>query len=729
MSSPAAQQLIFEGEPRTFVAGDSALIALLRHGVHPTGGGCLCLAGDCPHCLATVDGVAYTRTCQAAAKPGMRIERHPQDGLPPLPAGEGRGSPVAARHLFCDVVVIGQGEAGRAAAAEARLSGCEVVTLDAGEGQEVIGLYPGPLVVARTAEGMLQVHPRREIVVATGAAEIQPVAPGNHLAGIVTLRAAKELQRAGVDLGKVLNLDPAAASALLRFEGAARLEAVVLRAADGGERRVPCDTAVVNFGLAPRDALLRMGRGLPVRAVGEAARPLDVPACPQEGTVCPCSRVTAADLRDAHGRGFTELELLKRATLAGTGPCQGAVCMPHLRSFLAAQGRALPPPMTARPVARQPTLGEVAAGAFHQATPKTALDAEHRRLGAKMERLGGWWRPWSYGDLGAEVRAVREGVSICDVSTLGKMVVSGPGALELLERLYPVRVASLKPGRSRYALLFDDRGYLLDDGLICRESESRFTLTFTSGGATFAELWVRDWAESWGLDVRLLNQTFSRGAINVTGPRATELLARAGLSQPLTFLAHREERIAGVACRAYRLSFTGEVSYELHHAAADSVALWRSLLELGRDLAIRPHGLEALLLLRLEKGHLIVGQDSDFDATPRRLGLEWAVQLDKGEFVGKAAILRTNSIPLDRQLVGLELEGAAPAEGAVIRHEGVYAGSLTSSGFSETLGKAVALGWLRLFEGVLPEEVEIDGRPARRVPTPFYDPEGRRARA
>jgi len=309
--------------------------------------------------------------------------------------------------------------------------------------------------------------------------------------------------------------------------------------------------------------------------------------------------------------------------------------------------------------------------------------------------------------------------------------------LELLERLYPTKVATIKPGRSRYVLLLDDRGYVLDDGLICRDSESRFTLTFTSGGSTTAELWVRDWAEAWGLDVRLLNQTMALGAINVTGPLSTELLRRAGLENPPPYMGHRPATVAGVPCKVFRLSFTGELSYELHHPAEDSVTLWRRLFDLGTDpsrrfgasLGIKPHGIDALLKLRLEKGHIIVGQDTDFDSTPRRIAHEWAVRMDKPDFVGKGALLRTNKLPPDRQLVGFEMATPAPLEGAVIYHEDAYAGYVTSSFASPLLGKSVLLGWLRFFNGELPTAVTIGGRPAHRVAPPFYDPEGTRARA
>lgn len=735
-------RVIVDGQPIAFQTGDNLLVAMLRSDRHPTGGGCLCLAGDCPHCLATVDGVSYVRTCQTAARPGMLVERHHAEGhYPPLPL-EARPNepPVTARNLHCDVVVIGLGEAGQAAAAAAQQAGHEVITLDANAGQEVIGIYPGPLVVARTAAGMLHVHPRTEIVIATGAAELQPVAPGNDLAGIVTARAATQLAAAGVALGRVVAVgaapDGIAAEVvngeIIRFEGADRVEAVVVADAAGHEQRFVCDTVAVGVGFQPRDVLARIGQGLPgitISVVGDAALPRDLPTCPKAGVVCACSGVTMDDLTFIWERGFRELELVKRATLFGTGTCQGAVCMPYIRSFLAKQGETVQAPFTARPVTRQLTMGEVAAGSYHQATPRTALDSEHRRLGAKMERVGGWWRPWNYGNLLEEYWAVREAVSVGDVSTLGKMQISGPDALELLERLYPTKVATIKPGRSRYVLLLDDRGYVLDDGLICRDSETRFTLTFTSGGATTAELWVRDWAEAWGLDVRILNQTMALGAINVTGPLSNELLHRAGLDNPPPYMGHLTATVAGVPCKVFRLSFTGELSYELHHPAEDSVTLWRRLLDLGQDLGIKPHGIDALLKLRLEKGHIIVGQDTDFDSTPHRIQHEWAVRMDKPDFVGKGAIMRTNQLPLDRQLVGFEMAHPAPLEGAVIYHGDTYAGYVTSSFASPVLGKTVLLGWLKFFDGNLPTEVTIGGRMARRVAPPFYDAEGTRARA
>jgi glycine cleavage system aminomethyltransferase T len=727
--SPQLRRFHFGGRAIEFADGDSVLIALLRAGLYPAGGGCLCLAGDCPHCLATVDGISYTRTCQTEARAGMIVELHPPDGLPPLPSGESAALTPRTRHVHCDVAVIGMGEAGRAAAWE--FTGRRVVTLDAANGQNVVGIYAGPLVVARTHGEMLHVHPA-EIVVATGASEIQPVAPGNHLVGICTARAAEKLAQAGVDLGHVVAIGAAPRGVvckivngdLLRFEGAERVNAVVVRERQGREARVECDTVAVGLGLSPRDGLFRMSSGLPVRVVGDAAREPDLPPCPLGGMVCACSGVTVDDLQSVWDRGFRELELVKRATLAGTGACQGAACVPHLRSFLASRGGLLQPSFTARPVTWQITMGEAAAGAHHPPTARTALDDEHRAAGAQMERSAGWWRPWTYGEPLEEYWAVRKRVSICDISTLGKFLIDGPDALEFLQRLYPTDIATLKPGFSRYALMLNERGYVIDDGMIFRDGVTRFFLTFTTGGALNAELWIRDWAEAWDLDVRIMNRTMALGTINVTGPLAKDLLRAAALAEPPGYLQHITARVCGVECRVCRLSFTGEISYELHHAASESVKLWRDLWALGA----RPHGLDTLLRLRLEKGHIVVAQDTDFDSTPRRLRHEWAVKLDKQVFVGKEALLRTNKTPLDRQLAAFEMAGDPPGEGAVLWFGKEYAGYVTSSAWSPALQKSVMLAWLKLFDGALPDEATIDGRPARRTSTPMYDPEGRRAR-
>jgi glycine cleavage system aminomethyltransferase T len=730
-------RIVVDGRPVEFEAGDSIAIAVVRAGEVPGRGGALCLAGDCGNCLATVDGVAYVRTCQVAARPGTVIERHPAVGKPPLPTVDLRdlarvpaAVEISVNRLRTDVAIIGGGRSGSAAAREAEAAGRDVFVLDGRDGNEVAGIYPGPAIVARswdeTLEEMLHLE-ADEIVVATGAAEIHPVCPGSGLAGIVTARAAEQLTAAGIDLGRTVLVSRGP----IRFEGdaAGRVAAVVSAGEDGAEVTEPCDTAIVDLGRAPRDLLARMTRDQGVTAVGSAADDHPLPPAPTSGVVCPCMGTTVDDLAGAWDKGYTELELLKRASWAGLGPCQGGACLPHVRAFIAARTGTVPDPFTARPAARQITLAEAAADTTIDAFRQTPLHDEHVALGARMDRFGGWWRPWHYGDVVGEYWAVREGVSIGDVSTLGKLIVSGPDVIEALERIYPCHVADIKVGRSRYALLLNERGHVMDDGMILRDAETRFTLTFTSGGAANAEMWIRDWVETWGLRVHVMDRTMSLAAINVTGPFAKELLGRLGLADPPRFLGHVRADIAGVPCHVMRLSFTGEAAFELHHPIDGSVQLWRALMSQGHDLGVRPHGLQALFGLRLEKGHVIVGMDTELDSTPRRLGMDWAVRMEKPAFIGRGSLERTARLDDERRWVGFAMDGEAPVEGSPIRSmsDSEIIGNVTGSWTSPLLGKALILGWQRY--GRFDDRVEIDGREAVVTPTPFYDPEGLRARA
>jgi glycine cleavage system aminomethyltransferase T len=722
----------FDDTPIDYVEGDTVADAVLRHGEHPHHGGTLCLAGDCGNCCADVDGVAWTRTCLTPARPGLRVRRHPAVGAPPLRLDPPKSAVQTDGHaavdvcrLGADVVVVGAGTSGTAAAAEARAAGRDVTVLDSLLGDDVVAVYPGPLVIIRRADHMLHVD-AHDVVLATGAAEIHPVCPGNLLRGIFTAGAAERASAKGVDLGTVAIVDVAD---LERFEGADGWVTSVVRR-DGTVQT--CSAAVVTSATrAPRDVLARMVADPHVTVVGPAAQAHDLPPVPTAGCVCPCSKINVDDLEMVWDKGFQHLELVKRAALCGTGTCQGGVCGPHLQSFVTAKQGAHAAPFTGRPASRQLTIAEAAAHVHLDPWRRTALHDEHLRLGANMDRFGGWWRPWNYGDMMREYWAVREGVSLGDVSTLGKMIVSGPDVVEALERLYPTTIADIRPGRSRYVLLLNERGHLIDDGMVCREITAdgidRFVLTFTSGGASFAEAWVRDWIETWGLDVRLMDRTISLGAINVTGPFAGELLRRVGVAEPPKMLQHARLDVAGVPCHVMRLSFTGEASFELHHPVAHSVELWRALMDAGRDLNITPHGLQALFALRLEKGHVLVGMDTEMDTTPRRLGMDWAVKMDKPTFLGRTSLERTAALPDRRKLFGFTMDGPAPTEGAPIFVGDTIVGHVTSSFASPSVGSTIILGWQKATP--FADVVTIDGRPARVAHVPFYDPEGARARA
>ena len=372
----AAGRIVVDGTPVAFEAGDSVAVAILRGGEVPGRGGTLCLAGDCGNCLAEVDGIAYVRTCQTAARPGLRVARHPAGAMPPLPvvaATDLTATPLPAtvelHHLEVDVAVIGGGSSGLAAAAEAERGGKSVRVLDAHAGDEVVAIYAGPMIVVRTAHGMLHVHPH-EIVVATGAAEIHPVCPGNRLAGIVTARAAEKLRgsRRGPRPGRDASTPTPSAS---RARMARPTAVVTADPATGAETTTPADTAIVGLGLAPRDLLARMAGEVPITVVGDAATR---PAAPPTADRGRRLRLHGHDRRRPRrrlGRGYTELELLKRSSQACLGPCQGGACLPNVRSWIAARTGEVPDPFTARPASRQITLAEAAAETYVDAFRKT----------------------------------------------------------------------------------------------------------------------------------------------------------------------------------------------------------------------------------------------------------------------------------------------------------------------------------------------------------------------
>jgi sarcosine oxidase subunit alpha len=730
-------------------------------------------------------------------------------GVGTLPAAAERRT-VTARHAHHDTVVVGAGVSGLSAALEAVRAGRSVLIADEGrvgaglapgptlervreleadvrsapavtllEDHVAVGVYEGPTVPLVSEREVVVVHPRR-VVVATGAAEVLPVFPGNDLPGVWLGRGAARL--AGVHgvrpaaaaviaasseeglehLGTIRAAGTRIAAALVpsrfadrvpadvrvvrdgiveRAEGRGAVRAVVVREPGGRGYRIGCDGLVLSLGLAPRDALARMGRDGEVEVVGDAAGRDATDEARGDGYVCLCEDVTLHDLEQAWREGFTSAEILKRYTTATMGPCQGAMCARHLTRFVERRapatdvGRAAARP-TARPPARPVRLGTLAATVHETIDRRTSLHELHVEAGAVMDRWSGWLRPNHYVDPHEEIRAVREAVGLMDVGTLGAFLIAGRDALELVDRVFPCRVRGMAPGRTRYVLALDEAGYVMDDGLLCALEDGAFFLTSTSGGAPRMEAWLRDWADRLELHVHLVDQTSQLGAVNVAGPRARDLLGRLS-NDPLDEAAfpypgHREIVVAGIGCRAIRTGFVGELAFELHHPRSRGPELWCALMEAGGDLGVRPHGLDALELLRLEKGHLYIGQDTLPDDTPVKLGLEWAVDMDKPWFVGKVALERMAALPPERRLVGLLFSGGVAAaselRGMPLLAGGRVTGRVTSAGRSEALDLDIGLGWVRAVEGRFPGELRAGDAVARIVPTPFYDPEGARVR-
>jgi sarcosine oxidase, subunit alpha len=655
-----------------------------------------------------------------------------------------------------------------------------LVPLDAVDDLQLV--HPARIVVATGAVEQHGVFPGNDlpgVYLARGAARLagcHRIAPGQRVVAAVETAEGCAHIRTLVDCGVVIaaalvperfrSLMPDGIRVIIggritRAKGRGRVARAVVDSGAGTTETIACDAIVLSLGFQPRDGLLRQADGLPAVGAGDAVAPRgDIEAAiasgraaaartatsapapreilsePRDGFICLCEDVALSDLELAWREGFNSTELLKRYTTVGMGPCRGALCQAHLRAFVAERvgpGSPTAQRTTARPPVRSVTLERVAAGSRGPVEQRTQLDARHLELGARMEPAGSWRRPGHYGDAEAEYMAVRRSVSVMDVGTLGKYLVGGPDAAEFLERLYPCRVRNLAPGRLRYSLLLAETGYVIDDGLICALDGSSWYLTFTSGGADRIEAWLHDWVDTWGLDVHVFNRTAAAGAINVAGPRARDLLRRLSPSslgnEEFPYLHHREIEVAGVPCRAIRLGFVGELSYELHHPSSRSVELWDALLEAGKGLGIRPHGLEALRLLRLEKGHVIVDQDTDYDSTPAKLGMAWAVKMDKPDFLGRTALERTSRTELRKRLVPIRFDGGAPPEGSALRASGRYVGYLTSSRLSPLLSGGVALGWIRSKDGVFSRIVECEGLMGSVLEGSLYDPEGARLRA
>ncbi|HVC02327.1 MAG TPA: sarcosine oxidase subunit alpha family protein [Steroidobacteraceae bacterium] len=469
--------------------------------------------------------------------------------------------------------------------------------------------------------------------------------------------------------------------------------------------------------------------------------------------------VTTQDLAIAGEEGYVALEHLKRYTTLGMGTDQGKTSNANAVQIMAAlRGVAIGEAGTTtfRPPYTPVSVGALAGrnvGEHFRPVRRSPLHDWHIEHGAAMIEAGPWLRPWYYRWAGAdaaaayveEMRLVRSAVGLADISSLGKIDVQGPDAAQFLDRVYVNRFANLAAGKARYGVMLNDDATVLDDGTTARLSERRWFMTTTTAQAGEVMSWLEfllqtAWQE---LDVQVVSVTDAWAAMSLAGPRARAALALA-LPQidvtdaALPHMGVRECELDGVPLRLLRLSFSGELAYELYVPSGYGIALWQRLLERAAPLGIRPYGLEALASLRIEKGH-VAGLELDHRTTLDDLGLGRMAAPDKA-YVGRALRARTGLQAPERwSLVGLEcLEPAARLRGGAIlfaRDEplaGHGRGYVTSVTWSAELGKFIALG---LYQGGLRhagEEIvcafplhEEQVR-ARIVPPTFLDPKGER---
>jgi sarcosine oxidase subunit alpha len=456
------------------------------------------------------------------------------------------------------------------------------------------------------------------------------------------------------------------------------------------------------------------------------------------------------DFENATQEGFDNIELMKRYTTVGMGPSQGKHSNMNAVRILA-RLRNLPieevGTTTARPFFHPVPMSHLAGRGF-QAERETPLRSRHDAAGAVWMLASNWRRPEYYAVPGKlrieairdEVLAVRNGVGLIDVGTLGKIEVSGPDAAAFLERVYTARFANLSPGMTRYGLMVDEAGTIIDDGVIARLDTERFYFTTTTSGSATVYRELTRLNTLWRLQCGIVNVTGHIAAVNLAGPKAREVLATLttlSLTEgAFPYLGVREGAVAGIPARVMRVGFVGELGYEIHVPADRAGALWDALTEAGKRHGIRPFGVEAQRLLRLEKGHPIVSQDTDGLTNPFEAGCAWAVRMDKPFFVGQRSLAILAKRTLRQRLVGFEIDGGGAekvAECHLAIAAGDIAGRVTSVAWSPTLGKHIGLAMLDpaiAKDGTKFSIKVTDGSlvAARIVPTPFYDAEGRRQR-
>ena len=509
------------------------------------------------------------------------------------------------------------------------------------------------------------------------------------------------------------------------------------------------------------------GTGAAPQAQAPAESPLEPVWCmPQGAGIALRSKmwldyqndVKVSDVQLAAREGYASVEHTKRYTTLGMATDQGKLSNINGLAVLADALNAPIPQVgttTFRPPYTPVTLGALAGearGEIFQPLRRTPIHDWHDAHGARWEPVGLWRRPYAYPRGGEsveqavhrEVTNTRTHVGLLDASTLGKIIVKGPDAGRFLDMLYTNLMSTLPVGKCRYGLMCNEQGFLSDDGVVARLSDDTWLCHTTSGGADRIHAWMEDWlqCEWWDWQVYTANVTEQYAQVAVVGPNARKVLERLGgmdvSKEAFPFMEWREGTLGGFRARAFRISFSGELSYEIAVPASEGRAFWDALVAAGADLGAMPYGTEALHVLRAEKGFIMIGDETDGTVTPLDLNLGWAVSKKKTDFLGKRGMERSHLSSPDRwKLVGLEtLDGSVIPDGAYAVARGANAngqrnteGRVTSTYYSPTLGKGIAMALVHRGPDRMGEVLTLpttDGREikARIVDPVFFDREG-----
>ncbi|WIY06369.1 2Fe-2S iron-sulfur cluster-binding protein [Amycolatopsis mongoliensis] len=702
-----------------------------------------------------------------------------------------------AKHVHCDVLVVGAGPAGLAAAAEAEGRVLLVDDQPDGEAPEGVrflsrttafGIYDDGFVLALERRGepaapekisrqrVWRIRAKR-IVLATGAHERPIVFPDNDRPGIMLAGAARTyLNRYGVLAGQRVVVFTTNDSAYDAASELAEAGAEIVRIVDAREghgvigtdgdthvtaahvaklgetqgERVPCDLLLVSGGWNPAVHLFSQARGklryapelgayvpdgdLPTVSVVGAAAGGGLPEAkilwqvPTPGSEVDTRFVdqqrdaTVSDVLRATGAGLRSLEHIKRYTTIGTAHDQGktsgllaaGITAEALGVDLSTQR-----PTTFRPPYTPVSFAALAGrnrGDLHDPVRVTTIHPWHIEHGAEFENVGQWKRPWYYPRPGEsmhdavrrECRAARNDVAVMDGSTLGKIDVQGPDAGWFLDMLYTNMMSTLKVGRIRYGVMCGVDGMVIDDGTVIRVAEDRFLVTTTTGNAAMVLEWMEEWLQTeWPhLSVFATSVTEHWATIPLVGPRSREVLSHLApdldvSNEAFGFMTWQDAEVAGLQARVCRISFSGELAYEINVPSWHGIALWESIVDAGAT----PYGTETMHVLRAEKGYPIIGQDTDGTVTPQDLGMSWVVSKKKADFLGKRSFARAENTRPDRKhLVGLlpvDPSVLLPEGGQIIESDVVpeppvrMLGHVTSSYDSAALGRTFALALVR----------------------------------
>ena len=468
--------------------------------------------------------------------------------------------------------------------------------------------------------------------------------------------------------------------------------------------------------------------------------------------------VKVSDVQLAVREGYESVEHTKRYTTLGMATDQGKLSNINGLAVLAdALNEEIPRvgTTTFRPPYVPVTLGALAGesrGEIFQPLRKTPMHAWHEANHAYMEPVGLWRRPYCFPRAGEnhfqavhrEVNNTRTALGLLDASTLGKIIVKGPDAGRFMDMLYTGVMSTLPVGKCRYGLMCNEQGFLSDDGVVARIDEETWLCHTTSGGADRIHAWMEDWlqCEWWDWKVYTANITEQLAQVAVVGPNARKLLEKLGgmdvSKEALPFMVWADGSLGGFPVRVYRISFSGELSYEIAVPASMGAAFWAKLHEAGAEFGAMPYGTEALHIMRAEKGFIMIGDETDGTVIPQDLNLGWAISKKKADFLGKRGQERVFLASADRwKLAGFEtLDGSVVPDGSYIVAAGSNAngqgntqGRVTSTYHSPTLNRGIAMGLIHGGLDRIGDIVEFNtvtgGRVKARVVDPvLYDKEG-----